>query len=119
MRRWIDPEAEASRSGSSVSDDMIGCVDDPERRGRLINRQQGGGGFGFDSQVVLDPVSGFHSVLGEVGVAHVVIGNIPLESGVIDSMKRHGAVVGTPDSKAYENYMKDPMQKKISQKFFF
>ena len=99
---WIDPETETSRTGSVVSSHVVVGVDDPETGWCLIDGKKGGGRLGLDGQIVLDVVTGFDSVFSEEGVTHVVVSDVVLEGGVVDSVHGHSAVKSLPDSETSE-----------------
>lgn len=67
-------------------------VGDPDARRRLISIQETPGTAHIDNQVVLDQVLGLSGVFDENCVAHRVIGNIVLDTQVVDSMNGHSSI---------------------------
>ena len=99
---WIDPETEESSAGSVVMPDSVVGVSNPESGGLLISVQHGAGWPRKDSQVILNGVHFFETILNKEVVTLASVGNIPFEQSHMSSVNGHSAVESVMNTKTSE-----------------
>jgi len=96
-RLQIVPVGVAVRAASVVAPNNVVGVGDPDRCRGLISVEKRPGATHIEDQIVFDQVLAFDSIFNEDGVTHGVVGNVVLDTKVVNTVNCHSTVEGVMD----------------------